>query len=167
MGGYPPVYPPAPPVAGAEAGHQPPATGVPRTSGKATAVLILGIVSLVLLCAALAFLPLGVIPAIIALVMASGAKREINASGGALTGLGAVKAGVICSWVTIGLTIAGMVLLVALIMMGAATESSLETTSDTLSESGVGLVGMITGMPVLLQARRRLRLSSPQLSKEI
>ncbi|HUR76050.1 MAG TPA: DUF4190 domain-containing protein [Sporichthya sp.] len=52
---------------------------------------------------------LGFVPAIVSLCLAPGAKREIQASGGALTGDGMVKAGVICSWVTIGLTVLAIV----------------------------------------------------------
>ena len=76
-------------------------------------------------------------------------------------------AGVICSWVTVGLTIAWVVLLIALFALGAATESTIETTSDEVSRNGVGLVGLITGMPVLAQARSHLRRTSPRTGKEI
>jgi hypothetical protein len=128
---------------------------------------VLGISSLVLLCAVFVFLPVAVVPAIIALALAPGAKREIHASGGALTGLGTVKAGVVCSWVTIGVSIAWIVLLIALFALGTATESTFETTTDEVSRNGVGLVGLITGMPVLAHARRRLRPTSQRTSKEI
>ncbi len=163
MAGYPPTYPPAAPAPG----YQPPLTSGPRTSGKATTVLILGISSLVLLCAVFVFLPISVIPAIIALALASGAKREINQSGGALTGLGAIKGGVICSWVAIGISVAWFALIIALFALGTATEASIESTSDTVSESGVGLVGLVAGMPVLAKVRRRLPPVSPRTSKEI
>ncbi|MBA3743260.1 MAG: hypothetical protein H0X00_10100 [Sporichthya sp.] len=52
---------------------------------------------------------LGFIPAIVSLCLAPGAKREIAESRGALTGEGQVKAGVICSWVTIALTLLAIV----------------------------------------------------------
>lgn len=162
MAGYPPAYPPAAPAPG----DQPPLTSGPRTSGKATTVLVLGISSLVLLCAVFAFLPVSVVPAIVALVLASGAKREINQSDGALTGLGAIKAGVICSWVAIGISFAWFALVIALIALGTATESTIESTSDAMSESGVGLVGLVAGMPLLAQVRRRLSPVSPRTSKE-
>ncbi len=42
---------------------------------------------------------------------------------GALTGLGAIKAGVICSWVAIGISVAWFALVIALIALGTATES--------------------------------------------
>jgi hypothetical protein len=85
------------------------------TSGKATAVLVLGIAALVLLCC----LGAGVIPAVVALVLAPGAKREIVASGGALTGLGQVKAGQITSIIALVLAVLGAVGLVIAIASGA------------------------------------------------
>jgi hypothetical protein len=54
---------------------------------------------------------IGFILAIVSLCLAPGAKREIAESRGALTGEGMVKAGVICSWVTIGFTVLAIVLL--------------------------------------------------------
>lgn len=163
MAGYPPAYPPAAPAPG----YQPSPGGAPRTSGRATTVLVLGISSLVLLCAVLVFLPVSVVPAIIALALAPGAKREINASGGALTGLGAVKAGVICSWVAVGLSIAWFALLIGLFALGTATETTFESTSGAVSQSGVGLVGVVVAMPLLAYVRRRLPPVSAQTRKEI
>ena len=93
--GYPPGYPP----------------GGQRTSGKATTVLVLGIASLVLLFTC----GIGVIPAIVALCLAPGARREVAASGGLLGGEGQIKAGQICSWITVGLTILGIIVVIALI----------------------------------------------------
>ena len=106
--GQQPYYGPSEP-AFPEAGHagQPPYGSHAKpwgpTSGKATAVLVLGIAALVLFCC----LGAGVIPAIVALVLAPGAKREIVASGGALTGLGQVKAGQIMSVIALVLTVLG------------------------------------------------------------
>lgn len=62
--------------------------------------MVLGIVGLAMMCG----LGLGVVAAIVSLALAPGAKREISGSGGALTGEGMVKAGVICSWICVGLT---------------------------------------------------------------
>jgi hypothetical protein len=69
---------------------------------------MLGIGSLVVLftCA------VGFIPAIIALVMAPGARREIEQSGGQLGGLGLIRAGKICAWVTLGITAFALVLII-------------------------------------------------------
>jgi hypothetical protein len=99
--GYPPAapgYPPPPPGYPAHAGY---GYGYPaqRSSGRATAVLVLGICSLVFFCA----WGLGVIAAIVALCLAPGARREIRESNGAITGDGQVKAGIICSAIALGL----------------------------------------------------------------
>jgi hypothetical protein len=73
---------------------------------------VCGIASLVLL-----FTCLGFVPAIVALVKAGPAQREILGSNGRLTGSGMVTAGRITAWITIALTvlaIIGIVLLVSL-----------------------------------------------------
>ena len=80
---------------------------------------MLGIVGLVLMCG----YGIGVIPAIVALCLAPGARREIEAAGGALTGEGFVRAGVICSWVAVGVTVAGIVLIGVFIALAAAGSS--------------------------------------------
>jgi hypothetical protein len=84
------------------------------------AVLVLGILSLPLTCG----YGLGFIAAIVALALAPGAKREINASAGQLGGLGFVKAGVICSWIAIGLVALGVIAIIALIALSATVDSS-------------------------------------------
>jgi hypothetical protein len=89
----------------------------PRTSGKAITVMVLGIVSIGLTCT----YGVGVIAAIVALCLAPGAKEEIRASRGALTGDGMVKAGVICSWVTVGLVVVGILLFVGLIALSSSS----------------------------------------------
>ncbi|HVQ87559.1 MAG TPA: DUF4190 domain-containing protein [Actinomycetes bacterium] len=137
----PPPPPPSAPVPGAPSGSAgwsgyslpAPPTGPPggsysapppgyqtsaQTSGKAITVMILGIVSLVIGCF------IGLVPAIIALVMAGGARREIEASGGRLTGDGFIKAGVICSWISIGLSVAFVLFFIVLIAFGAMSDSS-------------------------------------------
>jgi hypothetical protein len=103
------TYPPPPPP--------PPGYGFAATSGKATAVMVLGIVGLCLFCA----YGLGVIPAIVALALAPGAKREIDASGGRLVGKSQIQAGVICSWVAVGLAVLSVVALVVLFAIAATT----------------------------------------------
>ena len=86
----------------------------PITSGKATAVLVLGIASLVMvfMCG------LGLVTAIVALVMAPGAKREINESGGRLTGLGMVQAGIVCSWIALGLVVLFVAIMLFVMLVG-------------------------------------------------
>ena len=93
-GGYQPPPPagyaaPPPGYAQPPGGYQP--GYPPRNSGTAVAILVLGIAGLVFTCA----YGFGVIAAIIALALAPKAKREIAAAGGALTGEGMIKAGVI------------------------------------------------------------------------
>ncbi len=92
-------------------------TGAPASSSKAVAVLVLGISSLVLLF----MCGLGIITAVIALAMAPGAKREIRDSQGRLGGLGLVQGGVITSWVTIGLFVVGVVVVIAVMVAGVST----------------------------------------------
>ena len=81
------------------------------TSSKATTVMVLGIVSLVMLFTC----GLGFVTAVIALVMAPGARREIAGSGGRLTGESQVRAGTVLSWVTLGLTALAVVALAVVI----------------------------------------------------
>ncbi|HEU4998477.1 MAG TPA: hypothetical protein VFT68_05985 [Lapillicoccus sp.] len=81
------------------------------TSSRSTTVLVLGIVSLVTLFTC----GLGFVTAVIALVMAPGARREIAESGGRLTGESQVRTGTILSWVTLGLTALAVVLLAVVI----------------------------------------------------
>ncbi len=85
-------------------------------------MLVLGIASLVLFCC----LGAGVIPAIVALVLAPGAKREIVASDGALTGLSQIKAGQIMSVIALVLA----VLLAVLLGIGIASGAFNTTNSD-------------------------------------
>ncbi|MFL6070674.1 MAG: hypothetical protein ACJ73L_05330 [Actinomycetes bacterium] len=80
--------------------------------------MLLGIGGLVFSCGCF-----GVVAAIVALVLAPGAKREIRDSGGALTGEGMVKAGVICAWIAVAVG----VLIVLLFILGLATSDSTST----------------------------------------
>jgi hypothetical protein len=129
--GQQPAYPPPTPPT---YGQQPPQYGYPapagsygaqpyygpKTSGKATTVMVLGILSVVLMF----MCGLGFILAIVALVMVPGARREIAESGGQLTGDGQVKAGKILSWITLGLTAVGIVAVVAIIIVAVAADTS-------------------------------------------
>jgi hypothetical protein len=78
-------YPPAPQWAPYE-----------RTSGQSIAVLVLGVASLTVFWG---------VAGVVALCLAPGAKREIAASNGMLSGRGMIRAGVICSWVSIAITL--------------------------------------------------------------
>jgi hypothetical protein len=110
----------------------------PRSSAKAVAVLILGIAGLVFTCA----YGFGVIAAIVALVLAPGAKREIQSSQGTLTGEGMIKAGVICSWLSVALAALGIALGVLLIMGADASPSAVGMSDGTIFESGTGLLAL-------------------------
>ena len=92
-------------------GQQGPGQPAVATSSKATTVMVLGIVSLVMLFTC----GLGFVTAVIALVMAPGARREIAGSGGRLTGESQVRAGTVLSWVTLGLTALAVVALAVVI----------------------------------------------------
>lgn len=62
-----------------------------------------------------------IVPAIIALALAPGARREINASGGWVTGREMVTVGVVLSWVHLGLlALAALVLAVLFVVALAA-----------------------------------------------
>jgi hypothetical protein len=91
-----------------------------QTSGKATAVMVLGIVGVALMCG----YGIGVVPAIVALALAPGARREIQTSGGRLQGEGQIKAGVICSWVAVGVVGLALVALVAILIISAVGSSA-------------------------------------------
>ena len=93
---------------------------VPQTAGRATTVMVLGIVSLVMMFTC----GLGFVTAIVALVMAPGAKREIAASGGRLTGESQVRAGSIMSWITLGLTALAVLLFAVIIGIAVSVDDS-------------------------------------------
>lgn len=110
---YPAAYPPPgyPAVPAAPAG--------PQTSSNAVIALILAIVSW-------AVCP--IIPAVVALVLASNAAKEIEASGGRVQGAGLVTASRIVSWVNIGLwsaiLVIGAFFLVLAIVAGGLNEAN-------------------------------------------
>jgi hypothetical protein len=91
-----------------------------QTSSKATTVMVLGIVSLVLTFTC----GLGFITAIIALVMAGGAEREIAAAGGALDGEGQLKAGRIMSWISLAITAVGVLFIIGAIAVGISSSGT-------------------------------------------
>ena len=127
--GYGQQLPPDPPQQGY---GQPPGYGAPppgwgqpyggpqETSSKAVVALV---------CAIASFVVFPLAPAIAALVVASSATREIDASGGRLTGRGLVTGARVTAWVNIALcTLALVVLLLALVVFaGSATVSSTTT----------------------------------------
>jgi hypothetical protein len=127
-GAVPPPPPPygyaAPPPPGYAAPPPPSGYGAPQggyaspyatssSSGRATAVMVLGIASIPLLCMCFT----GVITAVVALALAPGATRDIAAADGRLGGAGQVKAGVILSWIALALA-------AVLVIIGFATRDS-------------------------------------------
>ena len=114
-----PAYaPPAYPAAGYPAAPAAPQVAAPQTSSNAIIALILAIVSW-------AVCP--IIPAIVALVLASSAAKEIAASGGRIQGGGLVTAARIVSWVNIGLwaavLVVGVFFLVLFAVAGGMSEA--------------------------------------------
>jgi hypothetical protein len=114
-----PQQPYGQPYGGYPAPYGLPVAPVTPTSGKATTVLVLGVASLLLMF----MCGIGLVTAIVALVMAPGAKREIHESQGRLTGLGLVQGGVVCSWITIGLVVLVAAVLVLLLAVGRSLGS--------------------------------------------
>ncbi len=98
---YPPAGPPPPP---------PPYGPVPQTSNSAIVALVLSIVSWVIC---------PIIPAIVALVFANKAEKEIAASNGWVTGGGMVTASKIVAWINIGLYAAIAAILLAIFLAAA------------------------------------------------
>ena len=117
---------PAGPYAAPGYGPYGPYGGPPTTSSKSTSVLVLGIVSLVMLFTC----GLGFVTAVIALAMAPGAKREIADSGGRLTGESQVRTGTILSWVTLGLTALGAVLLAVVIGIAVSVDDGTSSPAE-------------------------------------
>jgi hypothetical protein len=90
-------------------GYGPPpgwGAGPPQTETRAVIALVLAVMS---------FVVCPFVPAVVALVLAGGAQRSIEASGGRLTGLGLVKAARITSWIHLGLCALALVAVVLLV----------------------------------------------------
>ena len=90
-----------------------------RSSGKATASLVCGILSFVLC---------GIFTAIPAVILGGQAIREIDGSGGAITGRGLATAGRILGFIIIAITVIGALAWLVILFAGA---------SDTTSSLGV------------------------------
>jgi hypothetical protein len=99
------VVPPAPPVPPAEA---------PQTSGKAIVSLVFGI---------LAFFPLPFIGTIVALITGYSARSEIKGSDRIMKGDGMALTGIILGWVSIGLIVVPVCIIVILVLLGPAIGS--------------------------------------------
>lgn len=103
---FPTAYPPAPAYA----------TG-PRTSSNAIVALVLAIGSWVIC---------PIAPAIVSLIFAAMATKEINASGGSLEGQGLVTAAKIVSWINIGFWVA-VIVVGAFVLVLLAIAGGLDT----------------------------------------
>ena len=96
-------YPPAP-VYGTP-GYGPAGFGVQETSSRAVVALVLAVFSFTC--------PL--LPAVVALVLARGARREIAQSGGRLVGAGLVRAAQVLAWLNVVLCLLAAVALTVLL----------------------------------------------------
>jgi hypothetical protein len=85
---------------------------MPQTNQKALWSMILGILSIVC-CGLFAGIP--------ALILGNSAQKEIAAAGGMQTGDGMAKAGVILGWISIALSIIGLIVAIG---TGALTEGT-------------------------------------------
>jgi hypothetical protein len=85
----------------------------PRTDGTAIACLVLSIASFVVCYGILAIVALALMPS---------SRRNITGSGGAVTGLGLLKAAKIISWINLGLV--ALVLVVLVIAAASSSNSS-------------------------------------------
>ena len=105
-----------PPTAGGYQQYGYPGYAAPRkTEGNAIAALVLAICS---------FIVCPLIPAVVALFLASSATRNINASNGALEGDGMVKAAKIIAWINIGLCLVVIAITIIAIIAAVATSDS-------------------------------------------
>jgi Domain of unknown function (DUF4190) len=95
-----------------------------QTSGKSTAALVMGILGL-FLC------PL--ICSVLALVFGYQARREIDNSGGRITGRGSATAGIVLGWIGVALVTA----FIALVILGLAVGDSVEDGTTPSGEPAV------------------------------
>ncbi len=109
----------APPSYGAPGGYGPAPAWGPSGQGGAPPTDTKAIVALVLSIGSFVVLPL--VPAIIALVLASMSGRDISASGGQLAGAGLVLAAKIISWINI--VLCALVVVFLVIVFGVLASS--------------------------------------------
>jgi hypothetical protein len=109
--------PPPPPVGYVTPGYSSgPMGGMPRGSGRATASLVLGIISILL--------GVTVIIPVLAIVFGVLARKEINRSQGAVTGSGKATAGLITG--IVGLLLGGLIITVAIVNRDKVALNDLE-----------------------------------------
>jgi hypothetical protein len=118
----PAEYPPRGTVIGRPSGEskapsEEPTQTEPRTSRRSTAVMLLGLGSLV----AIPLLGLNYLLAITALALARSARRDPSQSGSLVLGAGRVMVGVVCAWVSaLALPLAIVAMVVAALITGKA-----------------------------------------------
>jgi hypothetical protein len=101
----------------------PPQWGQPhyqRSSGEATAALVLGICGIVVC---------PIVCSILALVFGYRARREIDNSGGMIGGRGNAIAGIVTGWIGLGLWVLGIIAYVVIIvaLIGATSSNDFST----------------------------------------
>lgn len=124
----PPPYGYGPPPYGY--GPAPPAYPTQQTDGTAITVLVLAIAAFPV---SFACFGIGVILAIVALALCPKARRNIEASNGALTGESMVTAARIISWVHIGLFALGVVIVGLIVVVSALSNDGSDELSLLLS----------------------------------
>ena len=103
---------------------QPGAYGPQETSSRAVVALVLAIVS---------FVVFPLVPAIAALVVARGAQRQMDESGGRLTGRGLLTGARVTAWINIALCVLGLLAVIALIAVAGESVTSDSTSGATSS----------------------------------
>jgi hypothetical protein len=101
-----------------------------RTEGNAIAALVCSLASLLL------FWWCVPVVAVVALFLASSAKKNIRASGGALDGEGMATAATIISWIHIGLFVVAVIVIVIAAVAGAFDESASFQTGGAFGGTG-------------------------------
>jgi len=137
--GPPPPYPPPSYPGGPSQPPYPPYGYVPQKSnGKATAALV---------CSILNFVLCPVVLAIVGLVLANQASREIRASGGTQSGEGIANAARIISIIGIALGGVGLVAVVAILaisFLGTTSSSTFSSVGTSIGGSGQILLPVLS-----------------------
>lgn len=86
-----------------------------RSSGKATASLVCGILGLILC---------GIFTAIPAIILGGQAIREIDASGGAISGRGQASAGRVLGFISVALTVIVVIIWLVVVVFAASSDTT-------------------------------------------
>lgn len=101
-------------------GYGAPMMAAPATNGNAIVSLVLSLSGLVCLY---------LIGPILGIIFGNKARKEIAVSGGRQTGDGMAQAGVIIGWILLGLSILGIIAVLALAFLGSAADTKFEDVS--------------------------------------